>query len=318
MNPITLDGFCHHLVGGRGPGGRLYPASLAGEFVDFFGLSAFPCMEEIEALLEDNAVATVVYAHGLRGLRGYHTGARGGTYEITLDADESRSAQEHTALHEAYEIIRERLHDLHPYVGRPRGRAFCRQADRFAASALMQPRWFSLFAEASGYDVVALQETYGRAYSSLALRLTEVVPQPLLAVLYERRTEGGLGDWVGDAAPERFEATVVSRAPGFRLRTQRRPLSSLRGLLPRCGEPPAQGSVAERVMRTGRPVYVERVSGYDLWSNDDLTVAARPVRWHGRVAKVALVAVPYRDRSVLSPQFARAAFERIPQAHQVL
>ena len=58
---------------------------------------------------------------------------------------------------------------------------------------------------------------------------------------------------------------VVARTPGFRLRLQKRPLSCLRGLLPRRGGPPAQGSVVERVVLTGRPVYVERVSGYDLW-----------------------------------------------------
>ena len=111
---------------------------------------------------------------------------------------------------------------------------------------------------------------------------------------------------------------MVARTPGFRLRTRRRPLSVLRGLLPRRDDAPAPGSVAERVILTGKPVYVERVSGYDLWRNDDVTVAARPVVWYGRIAKVALVAVPYRDRSVLSPQFAHAAFERIARAHQVI
>ena len=91
-------------------------------------------------------------------------------------------------LHETYEIVRERLADLYPRMGSPQGKAKCRQADRFAASALMQPHWFSMFVEASGFDVVALQGTYGRAYSSLTLRLAEVMGhQPLLAVLYERK-----------------------------------------------------------------------------------------------------------------------------------
>ena len=305
MSAITLDGFCHHLVNDRSPGGRLYPAPLAGEFADFFGLSAFPRMEEIKALLEGHEVATVTFAHGLKGLRGYHTGEKNGKYKITLDADESRSAQEHTALHETYEIVRERLHDLYPHVAEPYGAAKCRQADRFAASALMQPPWFSLFAEASGFDAVALHETYGRAYSSLAIRLAEVMRhQPLLSVLYERDEEGDPWQWDSNPTPEIFTAKVVARTPGFRLRTQKRPLSALRGLLPRRDDSPAPGSVAERVILTGRPVYVERVSGYDLWRNDDVTVAARPVAWYGRLAKVALVAVPYRDRSVLTRSWA--------------
>ena len=196
MSAITLDGFCHHLADGRGPYGRLYPSPLAREFVDFFGLSAFPRMEEITTTLERHDVATIVLSHDIRGLRGYHTGEKGGAYQITLDAAESVSAREHTALHETYEIVRERLHDLYPHVGKPYGTTKCRQADRFAASALMQPRWFSLFAEASGFDAVALHETYGRAYSSLAIRLAEVMRhQPLLSVLYERDEEGEPWEW---------------------------------------------------------------------------------------------------------------------------
>ena len=97
---------------------------------------------------------------------------------------DSNATQEYTALHETYEIVRERLRDLYPHLGTALGRSKSRQTDRFAASSLMQPYWFSLFAEASGGDVVALQRTYGRAYSSLTIRLAEVMRhQPLLAVL---------------------------------------------------------------------------------------------------------------------------------------
>ena len=195
----------------------------------------------------------------------------------------------------------------------------CWQADAFAAAVLMQPEFFSLFAETTGLDVVALQKTYGRAYSSLTLRLAEVMKhQPLLSVLYEREEEGTPHQWSVNHAPSQFIAKVVARTPGFRLRLRNRPLSCLRGLLPRRGSPPAPCSVAERVILTGRPVYIERVSGYDLWRADDISVAARPVRWHGRLAKVCLVAVPYRDRSVLSPQLGQASFEHIPEAYQVI
>ena len=319
MSTHTLDGFCAGLMNGGRPGDRLHPAGIAREFVEFLGLSPFPDMDEIKTLLERAGVATIVISHDTGGFRGYHTGEKDGVYEIVIDASESESTQEYTALHEAYEIVRERLHDLYPHVGAPHGRTKCRQADRFAAAALMQPYWFSLFAEASGFDVVALQRTYGRAYSSLTIRLAEVMRhQPLLAVLYERKEKGYPHEWTADAPSEVFKVKVVARTPGFRLRTLRRPLSNLRGLLPRRGAPPAQCSVAERVILTDRPVYVERVSGYDLWQNDDVTVAARPVRWNGRLAKVAVVAVPYRDRSVLRPQLAHAYFERVTQAHQVI
>ena len=319
MGKVTLDGFCRSLMDGRAPRVSLHPTGIAPEFVDFFSLSAFPDMDEIRTLLEGAGVGIVVRRFETRGFRGYHTGTKDGGYQIHLDASETDEAREHTALHEAYEIVRKRLRDLHPQLRVPQDRSMCRLADRFAASALMQPYWFSLFAEASGFDVVALHRTYGRAYSSLTLRLAEVMRhQPLLAVLYERKEEGEPHEWSAAHTPDDFSAKVVARTPGFRLRTVRRPLSQLRGLLPRRGAPPARCSVAERVMLTGRPVHAERVSGYDLWRNDDVTVMARPVNWHGRLAKVAVVAVPYRDRSVLRPQLAHAYFERIPHAHQVI
>lgn len=316
---LTLDGFCHRLAADRLRYRKLHPVAMAGEFVDYFDVPPFPRMEEITGLLDRAEIGRVVLARETGGLRGYHVGTKDGGYLIHVDASEGRVGQEHTALHEAYEVVRERLHDLHPRIGLPTGTPLCRQADRFAAATLMQPYWFAIFAEASGFDVVALQASYGRSYASLTIRLAEVMRhQPLLAVLYEKGLQSEPSQWMHGQASDGLRATVVTRTPGFRLRMQRRPLSALRGLLPRRGEPPATGSVAERVALTGRPAAVDRVSGYDLWQTDDLTVLARPVTWGGQVAKVSVIAVPYRDRSVLLPQFANAAFERISHAHQVL
>ena len=86
-----------------------------------------------------------------------------------------------------------------------------------------------------------------------------------------------------------------------------------------CQHRPARdGWCGGGVLLTGSPVYVEKVSGYDLWQNNDATVAARPANWHGRLAKIAIVSVPYRDRLVLRSQLAHAYFDRIPHAHQVI
>ncbi|MDE2837220.1 MAG: hypothetical protein OXL97_06885 [Chloroflexota bacterium] len=316
---LTLDGFCHRLAADPLRYRKLHPVALAGEFVDHFGVPPFPRMEGIAELLDRSGIGTVVLSHETGGLRGYHVGTRDGGYLIHVDASEGRVGQEHTALHEAYEVVRERLHDLHPRIGLAAGISLCRQADRFAAATLMQPYWFAIFAEASGLDVVALQASYGRSYASLTIRLAEVMRhQPLLAVLYERGQQAERPLGMPGQVSEGLRATVVARTPGFRLRMQRRPLSALRGLLPQRGAPPPPGSVAERVALTGRPAAVDRVGGYDLWQADDLAVLARPVIWGGQVAKVSVIAVPYRDRSVLLPQFANASFERIAQAHQVL
>ena len=126
MNELTLDDFCHHLISVGTPDVRLHPTAIAREFIDFFGLSAFPDMAEIETLLERADIATVVRSRDTRGLRGYHTGTKDGGYIIVIDDSEWDGAQEYTTLHEAYEIVRERLRDLYPQVGAPQGRSKCR------------------------------------------------------------------------------------------------------------------------------------------------------------------------------------------------
>lgn len=314
MNGTRMD-FCQDLLDDALDRG-LDPEGVAARFLRYFNVSGHPTVPELTVLLKEAGFGTVT-GRCLETMKGIHYSAPGGGYDIHYRDDLWEGSKEHTVLHETFEIIDETLCDL--YSGSVPVRRVCRQADRFAAAALMPPDVFSPFAEASGFDVVALQGMYQRAYSSVAIRLAEVMRhQPLLAVLYERKEKGQPWQWPADATLDDFTAKVVARTPGFRLRMQRRPLSYLRGLLPRRSAPPAPGSVAERVILTGRPVYVERISGYDLWRNDDVTVAARPVVWHGRVAKVALVAVPHRDRSVLAPQLGHARFERISHAHQVL
>ena len=53
------------------------------------------------------------------------------------------------------------------------------------------------------------------------------------------------------------------------------------------------GSLAELAARSGRAEYAEA---------DGLAAVARPVYWKGRLAKVAVVAVPWEHRAVLEPQ----------------
>ena len=314
MNGTRVD-FCQDLLDDALELG-LDPEGVAARFVRYFNVSGHPTVPELTVLLEETGFGTVT-GRCLETMKGIHYSSPNGGYDIHYRDDLWEGSKEHTVLHETFEIINETMCDL--YSGSVPVLRVCRQADRFAAAALMPPDMFSLFAEASGLDVVALQGMYQRSYSSVALRLAEVMRhQPLLAVVYEHKEKEDPRHWPPIATLGDFTAKVVARTPGFRLRLQKRPLSYLRRLLPRRGVPPAPGSVAERVMLTGRPVYVERVSGYDLWRNDDVTVAARPVIWYGRVAKIAVVAVPYRDRSVLAPQLSHACFERIPHAHQVL
>ncbi len=296
----TLDDLCREIVDGGPAGEPLDPHCLAAVFVRFFGLSVRPAMDELTGLLHTVGVGSVSGAPLPRGLRGIHASAPEGGYDIHYREDQWEGAQEHTVLHETYEIICETLSGLHP--GSPPIGNVCREADRFAAAVLMQPGPFAAYARATGFDVVALQKRYGRAYASVTLRLGEVMrDQPLVAVLYERKEQGEPSAWAEPPAPGALRVKVAVWTPGFGALDSRL-LGGLRGGMPRHGTPPSHGSAAERVALTGRAAYAEESA---------IAIAARPVFWHGRLAKVAVAAVPHRDRSALQPQLANARFESL-------
>ncbi len=76
--------------------------------------------------------------------RDFHYNSPEGGYYIHYLEGQGRSANEHTVLHETYEIIHETLCLLR--FGFPPERKSCRQADRFAAAVLMQPEGFAALA----------------------------------------------------------------------------------------------------------------------------------------------------------------------------
>ena len=232
--------------------------------------------------------------------RGFHSSTDGQRYLIRYEESDWHGAQKHTVLHETFEIIGDLLRDLYPGIRLPQGWRLCRQADLFAAAVLMQPAVFDSFARTTGFDVLALGRMYRCSYASLTLRLAEVVrDQPLLAALYQRREQGEPAEWSEPPALNTFRASVVAGTPGLRFRTNLG--SRLTRELPLRGRPLEAGSAVERVVSTGKPVFIGVAGGEVVGRGTGLALAARPVMWQGHVAKVALVAVPWAERSVLAP-----------------
>ncbi len=308
-----FDAFCAQILARPTWPGNLSPAALAEEFVRHFDLSGFPRFDHLEHLVRKAGVGQVVEAHLPDRLRGVHVGLRNGRYTIKYRDDDWDGGREHTVLHETYEILQEKFSEMCPSWTLPVKQTLCRRADRFAAAVLMQPEVFALFAQAAGLDVVALQRIYRRAYASIALRLVEVMHQQLmLVVIYDRCEEGEPSTWKEANDASLFRVAVAVRTRGFSV------MPKGYGHAPRRHAPVLQGSAAWRVVQSGGPVLVERVAGCDLWGPGDLTVVARPVRWYGKLAKVALVAVPYRDRQLLEPQLGQGPLERVPMALQII
>lgn len=311
----TLDDFCDSLVNQGPDQWRPTPAALADAFVRYFRLSGRPTLDEVTRVLRDAGIAAVVATHLPGGLRGFHCGLAPGAYAIHYSTDQWAGAWEHTVLHETYEIIYEMLQDR--AADPAPAQHLCRQADQFAAAVLMQPTAFTRLAVSTGLDVLALRQRYRRSYASVTLRLAEVLrQQPLLAVLYERRESGVPAAWPERPAPGAFRATVVARTPGFGARNAGI-LCGTRGGMPRRGRPPAADALVAQVVRSRRASYAEEEpTGNDLGTGD-VAAVARPVVWHRRLAKIALVAVPYRDRTALQPQLARADVDR-PRGRNVV
>ena len=191
-------------------------------------------------------------------------------------------------IHETYEIIYETLCDMES--GSPPDRRVCRQAERFAAAVLMQPRAFEPVAVEWGLDVLKLQQAFQCSYAAVSIRLAEVLRHPpLMVVLYAREDEEDRRD--------RTEATglrvkVVRRTRGFGTPTGF-PVCGERGGVPRWGRSIPPGSLAEQAARYGTARYA-REGGY--------AALARPVIRNGRLARVVVVAVPEGFASVLGPQ----------------
>ncbi len=301
----TLGGFCRDLLdldddlSGQPPDQE----AMAARFVDYFRLSTRPTLEELTALAECAGFGTVRDGH-MEGLKGAHIGQPGGHYHIYHREDLSEGSKTHTVLHEMYEIILEGMAEIHsPEMPAPSGPnpAICRQADRFAAAALMQPDIFLPYAQASGLDVTTLHEQFGCAYSSAALRLAELVRDPpLLVVLYERKERGDPAHWPAHLRPDDLTVKVVKRTAGF-APSGSPLLCGARGGVPWKHKSLPAGSLAERAAHSGRPEYAE---------GDGLAVVATPVLWKRRLAKMIVVAVPCEHHSVLEPNLGRSRRHR--------
>lgn len=298
MTDMTIDGFCGELLRDECPGARLEPERLAADFTRRFRVPLRVSLDDLAVLLENAGVGPISGARLEDGLRGVHYNLPGGGYAVRYEERQWEGGKVHTVLHETCEIIHEQVWDRHSDA-KP-SREVCPEADRFAAAVMMPPETFAACAQASGLDVPALQRLFRCAYLSVTRRMGEAMRrQPLLAVLYERRGRNPEA-WPESTSPREFRATAVVRTPGFGERSSPL-LCGSRGRGPLPGRPPSPGSLAERVIVTG-------MAGCAESERDGVAVAVRPVYWHGRLAKISLVAVPYEHRAALVPQFRQAAF----------
>ena len=284
---MTREEFCRRLLDDDSTHDTLNPEGIAADFVRYFRLSGRPTLDELCVMLSRAGFGEVSGRH-LDSVKGIHYSAPGGGYDIHYRDDLWDGTQDYSVLHETYEIIHETLCDMHS--DSPPDRKVCREADRFAAAVLMQPRAFEPLAMEFGLDVPALQQVFRCSYAAVTIRLAEVLRRPpLMAVLYERAGGGDPAGWT--EPPDDLRATVVKRTRGFGI-SACFSISGFRGVFPRRGWPVPDGSLAERAVRYGRMEYAH---------DDGYEVIARPVLWKGKLAKVVVIAVSHSDGALLNP-----------------
>lgn len=339
-----LDDFCQMIRSNYGSLEAISPEDLAGAFVSHSGLSLNPSFIELHSVLHRYGVAEITPADLSAGkLKGHHFSYKEQAYTVQYEGDLWTGSIEHVMLHELFEIIAERCEKWCSDYKAPPAPQICPSANRFSAAALMQTGVFLEALFESGFDTVQLHHRFYKAYSSVAIRAVDVLNGrnkeftqdeqkiDLMIMIYERMEQGQPNEW-GFCTPDKFEVRYSLRTRGIKLGTRGGvwlPGGRPRGpnyraprypwhLIPKPGDTILPNSVAYGVINTARCHYLERVTGFDLWGLNDLTFVARPVYWYGKIAKVILVGVRYKDRRLIDPQLKKLSPVRIDESYQVI
>ena len=194
----------------------------------------------------------------------------------------------------------------------------------------------------SGFDTVQLHHRFWRAYSSVGIRAVDILNErnkalaeeekvDFIVTIYERTEQGDPDEW-GSCTPDKFEAKYSARTKGVKLGTKGGvwlPGGRLRGpnykaprypwhLIPKAGDRVLPNSIVCRVINTNQCHCVQRVTGFDLWGSNDLTFIAQPILWFGKLAKVVLVGVRYKDRGMLDTQLKNIVPVTVKESYQII
>ncbi len=215
-----------------------------------------------------------------------------GYWYIHYSAKDRPATQKFTVFHELFEVIQKNIDAMDSSYSLMKEPQMSQYADRFAAAALIPPRFFLGRAGATGCDLVKLGEDLELSHQCLLIALGQhFVEIPFIGVLYEYRPDGAIG---ANAEIGDFVATVVVKTP------RARRIRDLCGLqtVPARNSRPDIGSLVCAAVTGGRPL---------LWQNthfeESPAILVRPLLSAGREPyRVILLAIPVEEFGMISYQ----------------
>jgi hypothetical protein len=218
-----------------------------------------------------------------------------GSWHIHYSAKDRPATQKFDILHELYEVIYKSFVSLDLTFDSPGEPQISRNADRFAASALIPPGFFLSKASATGCDLVKLSEDLELSHQCLLIALGEHFSDiPFVGVLYEYNLKTAMP---ATARLEDFKATVVVKT------ARARRINKICGLqtVPARNSHPQSGSLICAAVTGASSL---------LWQSSHIeespVILVRPLLSSGKEPyRVILLAIPKEEHGMISPQVER-------------
>lgn len=278
---------------------------LGAELAERFELVPPVSFEDALRILRELEI--VVNPPGLRPLDKGHHGNNDGQVEsgfwvVTTNEHDALTRQTLTLFHELYEILRKYLHEFgcarFPPGMRSEDYVPERYARRFSAAITLPRQYVHRFLLDHGLNIPRLISESGRSAACISRRLMELMREgdilgrdvPFLAI------RCALMPSLLHSSNPRTRCVEHVRSPKFSVRRDR--LGGRDYLLPRTREEWKLGTLVRAVMESAQPVFVHRVTGFDLFGERDLSALAVPEMISERVGAVTIYATLAADAAM--------------------
>ena len=268
------------------------PMRLGSLFREFADIQSTPSLEKTVNLIRSFGINIAAVAYLDTG--GLNMTAKGSWYIHYSDRDRP-ATQKFTIMHELFEVIHKNFTSLYPDYEQLNEPQLSRFADRFAAAALIPPRFFLKQVSETGCDLVKLGEDLELSHQCLLIALGQhIVDFPIVGVLYEYQTEVPAA---ASAEVTDFVATVVVKTDRARRIKELCRLQSV----PLRNSHPQISSLVCAAVNSGSPLLYRSTH-----VEDSPAVLVRPLlSVDKKPYRVILVAVPNETFDMISAQVDR-------------